>query len=90
MDPLAERDHHWRVRRLTDLLDSIRAALRTRLYKLRPLVREYERLQAAEARRRAADEQQTRRPAQTPRLPSAAGRYSAAAFAPTLKLASRP
>jgi hypothetical protein len=34
---------------LTDLLDSIRAELRTRLEELRPLVREYERLQEAEA-----------------------------------------
>jgi hypothetical protein len=34
---------------LTDLLDSIRAELRTRLQELRPLVREYERLQEAEA-----------------------------------------
>jgi hypothetical protein len=34
---------------LTDLLVSIRAELRTRLDELRPLVREYERLQAAEA-----------------------------------------
>jgi hypothetical protein len=33
---------------MTDLLDSIRAALRTRLDELRPLVREYERLQEAE------------------------------------------
>jgi len=32
---------------LTDLLDSIRAELRTRLDELRPLVREYERLQEA-------------------------------------------
>ena len=34
---------------MTDLLDSIRAQLRTRLDELRPLVREYERLQEAEA-----------------------------------------
>jgi hypothetical protein len=34
---------------LTDLLDSIRAELRSRLDELRPLVREYERLQAAKA-----------------------------------------
>jgi hypothetical protein len=34
---------------LTDLLDSIRADLRTRLDELRPLVREYARLQEAEA-----------------------------------------
>ena len=34
---------------MTDLLDSIRAELRTRLEELRPLVREYERLQEAEA-----------------------------------------
>jgi hypothetical protein len=34
---------------LTDLLDSIRAELRTRLDELRPLVREYERLQEAAA-----------------------------------------
>jgi hypothetical protein len=34
---------------LADLLDSIRAQLRTRLDELRPLVREYERLQEAEA-----------------------------------------
>ena len=34
---------------MTDLLDSIRAELRTRLDELRPLVREYERLQEAEA-----------------------------------------
>jgi Winged helix-turn-helix DNA-binding len=34
---------------LADLLDSIRAQLRTRLDELRPLAREYERLQEAEA-----------------------------------------
>ena len=34
---------------MTHLLDSIRAELRTRLEELRPLVREYERLQEAEA-----------------------------------------
>ena len=34
---------------MTDLLDSILAELRTRLDELRPLVREYERLQQAEA-----------------------------------------
>ena len=34
---------------MTDLLDSIRAELRTRLQELRPLVREYERLQEAQA-----------------------------------------
>jgi uncharacterized membrane protein len=34
---------------LTELLHSIRAQLRTRLDELRPLVREYERLQAAQA-----------------------------------------
>ena len=33
---------------MTDLLESIRAELRTRLDELRPLVREYERLQVAE------------------------------------------
>jgi hypothetical protein len=48
MDTLAAREHR-RAERLTDLLDSIRAQLRTRLDELRPLVREYERLQAAEA-----------------------------------------
>jgi hypothetical protein len=48
MDTLAARDHR-RAKRLTDLLDSIRTELRTRLDELRPLVREYERLQAAEA-----------------------------------------
>ena len=48
MDTLAVRDHR-RARGLTDLLDSIRAELRTRLDELRPLVREYERLQEAEA-----------------------------------------
>jgi hypothetical protein len=48
MDTLAVRDHR-RANRLTDLLDSIRAQLRTRLDELRPLVREYERLQEAEA-----------------------------------------
>jgi hypothetical protein len=48
MDTLAARDY-WRAKRLTDLLDSIRAELRTRLDELRPLVREYERLQEAEA-----------------------------------------
>ena len=48
MDTLAVRDHR-RAKRLTDLLDSIRAELRTRLDELRPLVREYERLQEAEA-----------------------------------------
>jgi hypothetical protein len=40
---------HRRAKRLTDLLDSIRAELRTRLDELRPLVHEYERLHAAEA-----------------------------------------
>jgi hypothetical protein len=48
MDTLAARDHR-RAKRLTDLLDSIRAELRTRLDELRPLVREYERLQEAAA-----------------------------------------
>jgi hypothetical protein len=48
MDTLAARDYR-RAKRLTDLLDSIRAELRTRLDELRPLVREYERLQEAEA-----------------------------------------
>ena len=48
VDTLAARDDR-RARRLTDLLDSIRAQLRTRLDELRPLVREYERLQDAEA-----------------------------------------
>jgi hypothetical protein len=48
MDTLAARDDR-RPKRLTDLLDSIRAQLRTRLDELRPLVREYERLQAADA-----------------------------------------
>jgi hypothetical protein len=48
MDTLAVRDHR-RARRLTDLLDSICAELRTRLDELRPLVREYERLQEADA-----------------------------------------
>ncbi len=48
MDTLGARDHR-RPKRLTDLLDSIHAQLRTRLEELRPLVREYERLQLAEA-----------------------------------------
>jgi hypothetical protein len=48
MDTLAARDHR-RAKRVTDLLDSIRAELRARLDELRPLVREYERLQRAEA-----------------------------------------
>src|SRR5688500_3672722 len=48
MDTLAAHDHR-RTERLTDLLDSIRAELRTRLDELRPRVREYERLQAADA-----------------------------------------
>src|SRR5918997_6077526 len=48
MDTLAARDLR-RAKRLTDLLDSIRAQLRTRLDDLRPLAREYERLQEAEA-----------------------------------------
>jgi hypothetical protein len=48
MDTLAARNHRG-ARRLTDLLDSIRARLRTRLGELRPLVREYERLQEADA-----------------------------------------
>jgi hypothetical protein len=48
MDTLAVRDHR-RAERLTDLLGSIRAQLRTRLDELRPLVRENERLQEAEA-----------------------------------------
>jgi hypothetical protein len=47
MDTLAVRDHR-RAERLTDLLDSIRAELRTRLDELHPLVREYERLREAE------------------------------------------
>jgi winged helix-turn-helix DNA-binding protein len=59
---------------LTELLDSIRAELRTRLDELRPLVREYERLHEAEAAladgsptsgKRAG--QATRRGSQTPR-----------------------
>jgi hypothetical protein len=45
----ARRPDHRRTKRLTDLLDSIRAELRTRLNELRPLVREYERLQEAKA-----------------------------------------
>jgi hypothetical protein len=48
MDTLAARNHR-RPTRLTDLLDSIRVELRTRLDELRPLVLEYERLQEAEA-----------------------------------------
>ena len=48
MDTLAARDLR-RAWGLADLLDSIRAQLRTRLDELRPLVREYERLQEAEA-----------------------------------------
>jgi len=48
MDTLTARDHR-RAKRLTDLLNSIRAELRTRLDELRPLVREYERFQKAEA-----------------------------------------
>jgi hypothetical protein len=48
MDTLAAHNHR-RVERLTDLLDSIRAEVRSRLDELRPLVREYERLQGAEA-----------------------------------------
>jgi hypothetical protein len=48
MDTLAARDHR-RANRSTERLDSIRAELRTRLDELRPLVREYERLQHAEA-----------------------------------------
>jgi hypothetical protein len=48
MDTLAARDHR-RANRSTERLDSIRAELRTRLDELRPLVREYERLQQAEA-----------------------------------------
>jgi hypothetical protein len=48
VDTIAARDDR-RAERLTDLLDSIRMQLRTRLKQLRPLVREYERLQAAEA-----------------------------------------
>jgi hypothetical protein len=48
MDTLAVGDHR-RTWGLADLLDSIRAQLRTRLDELRPLVREYERLQEAEA-----------------------------------------
>jgi hypothetical protein len=48
MDTLAARDHRS-AKRLTDLLDSIRAELRARLDELRPLVGEYERLQEAEA-----------------------------------------
>lgn len=48
MGRLAARDHR-RAKRLTDLLDSIRAELRARLDELRPLVREFERLQQAEA-----------------------------------------
>jgi hypothetical protein len=48
IDALAARDHR-RAKRLTDLLDSIRTELRTRLNELLPLVREYERLQEAAA-----------------------------------------
>ena len=48
MDSLAVRDHR-RTGGLADLLNSIRAQLRTRLDELRPLVHEYERLQEAEA-----------------------------------------
>ena len=48
MDRRGAHDHR-RAKRLTHLLDSIRAELRTRLEELRPLVREYERLQEAEA-----------------------------------------
>jgi hypothetical protein len=48
MDTLAAPDHR-RAKRLTDLVASIRAELRTRLDELRPLVHEYERLQEAEA-----------------------------------------
>jgi hypothetical protein len=58
MDTVAARDH-WRAKRLTDPLDSIRAQLRTRLDELRPLVTEYERLQQAEAA--LADGSPTRR-----------------------------
>ena len=48
MDTLAAATHR-RATRLTDLLDSIRAQLRTRLDELRPLAREYERLHEADA-----------------------------------------
>jgi hypothetical protein len=41
------RRDHGRAKRLTDLLDSIRVQLQTRLDELRPLVREYEQLQEA-------------------------------------------
>src|SRR5918992_1191319 len=48
MDTFAAHDDR-RPKRLTDLLESIRGHLRTRLDELRPLVREYERLRAADA-----------------------------------------
>lgn len=75
MDTLAARDHR-RTWALADLLDFIRAQLRTRLDELRPLVREYERLQAAEAALAEGSSARTRA-GQPERSQSKAGRGSA-------------
>ena len=76
MDTLAARDHR-RAKRLTDLLDSIRAELRTRLDELRPLVREYERLQEAEAALADGSPTSEKRAGQPKRSASQARRASA-------------
>src|SRR4051794_4578933 len=73
---LAARDHR-RATRLTDLLDSIRAQLQTRLDELRPLIREYERLQEAEAALGAGSPASGRRAGQPKRRGSQARRGAA-------------
>jgi hypothetical protein len=73
MDTLAARDYR-RAKRLTDLLDSIRAQLRTRLDELRPLLREYERLQEAEAALADGSPTRRKRASQPKRGGSQAGR----------------
>jgi hypothetical protein len=76
MDTLAARDHR-RTNCLTDLLDSIRAQLRTRLDELRPLVREYERLHEAEAALADGSPTSGKRAGQPKRSPSQARRGGA-------------
>jgi hypothetical protein len=73
---LAARDHQ-RATRLTDLLDSIRAQLRTQLDELRPLIRDYERLQEAEAALDAGSPASGRSAGQLKRLGSQARRGAA-------------
>jgi hypothetical protein len=76
MDTLAVRDNR-RAKRLTNLLDSIRAQLRTRLEELRPLVREYDRLQQAEAALADGSPTRGKRPDQPKRNGSQARRGGA-------------